>query len=79
MWCGWLALGPAASLALGCTPLTEEQRYERDNALVVAREAFEVRRTYCQSQGGVMVITRDGATQAQYNKWDYSRAVCVRQ
>lgn len=62
-------------LLVACAPMTEQERYEREDALIVAKEQYEQRRLACQQQGGVMVIKRHASRETEH---DYRLAQCVR-
>ena len=60
-----------------CANLTEEQRYERENRLILAREEFAVRSKSCRESGGAMQIERHG-TRREFDYFEYKNARCVR-
>lgn len=65
-------------LAACATEITDEQRYARENALILAKEDFERRRRACQASGGTMVMERLGINSKRITKWEYSRAYCIK-
>lgn len=66
-------------LLCGCTPLTDQQRFEREDALIVAREEFTVRQLACRNAGGTMAIIgwRTGF-RVRHSISDYRLAQCLR-
>ena len=52
-----MRLTPFLLVLCACSStLTEEQRYERDNRRVMAKEAYELKRRACEEEGGYMVV-----------------------
>jgi hypothetical protein len=66
-------------LLASCAVLTEEQQYAREDALILARERYEVRQQACNEAGGVMFINTGGQKlRKRVTRHDYKSAVCVR-
>lgn len=63
----------------GCAPLTDQQRYDRENALIVARDDFAIRQLACRNSGGTMAINgwRAGF-KVRHSVSDYKLAQCIR-
>ena len=67
------------ALLSGCAPLTEEQRFEREDALIVAQEEYAVREVACRDAGGVMVISGwSSGMKTRHSVSDYRLAQCIR-
>ena len=64
------------SLAWGCTPLTEQQLYDRAERLTLAKEEYQVNEKRCESLGGAMSMRTRTLEQPGY--LDYRSATCVR-
>ena len=57
----------------------EEKQYAREDALILARERYEVRLLACNAAGGVMIIHARGTRMKQkFTRDDYLFAKCVR-
>ncbi len=57
----------------------EEKQYEREDALILARERYEVRLQACNAEGGVMIINTGGQKlRKRFTRHDYKLAECVR-
>ncbi len=57
----------------------EEKQYEREDALILARERYEVRLQACHAAGGVMIINTGGQKlRKRFTRHDYKLAKCVR-
>ena len=57
----------------------EEKQYEREDALILARERYEVRLQACNAEGGVMIINAGGQKlRKRFTRHDYKLAECVR-
>ena len=67
-----LIVGPIS----GCTPLTEQQLYEREERLTLAREEYEAREDRCVQLGGAMSMRTRPLEKPGY--LDYRSASCVR-
>ncbi len=66
-------------LLFGCTTLTEEEQYVREDALILAREVYEVREQACNEVGGAMIINAGGQKlRKRITRQDYRSAICVR-
>lgn len=66
-------------LLISCATLTEEQQYVREDALILARERYEVRQQACSKGGGVMIINTGGQKlRKRVTRHDYKSAECVR-
>ncbi len=66
-------------LLFGCTTLTEEEQYMREDALILARERYELRLQACNAEGGVMMINTGGQKlRKRFTRHDYKLAQCVR-
>ena len=66
-------------LLFGCTTLTEEEQYAREDALILAREVYEVREQACNEAGGAMIINAGGQKlRKRITRQDYRSAICVR-
>ena len=63
-------------LLAGCTPLTEEQKYERDARYAEALDAFNEKVRQCRLQGGYIVVDR--TRRNGYTTQEMSRAYCSR-
>lgn len=62
-----------------CATLSEEKLYERENALVLAREDYQARQHACYEAGGAMMINTGGQKlRKRYTRHDYKFAQCVR-
>ena len=56
----------------------EEKQYEREDALILARERYEVRLQACKEAGGVMFINTGGQKlRKRVTRHDYQFAKCV--
>ena len=71
-----LAATLAASLATGCAPLTEHEKYERAERLTLAQEEYAVREEHCINMGGVMHMQTRPLEKP--SSMDYRAARCVR-
>jgi len=57
----------------------EEKQYAREDALILARERYEVRLQACNEAGGVMMIhARATRLKQRFTRFDYQFAKCVR-
>ncbi len=57
----------------------EDNQYEREDALILARERYEVRLQACNEAGGVMMINAGGQKlRKRFTRHDYKLAECVR-
>jgi len=57
---------------------TEEKQYAREDALILARERYEVRLQACNQAGGVMMIhARATRLKQKFTRHDYQFAKCV--
>ena len=57
----------------------EDKQYAREDALILARERYEVRLQACNAEGGVMIINTGGQKlRKRFTRHDYTRAECVR-
>ncbi len=57
----------------------EEKQYAREDALILARERYEVRLQACNEAGGVMMIhARATRLKQKFTRFDYQFAKCVR-
>ena len=57
----------------------EEKQYEREDALILARERYEARLQACNEAGGVMMINAGGQKlRKRFTRHDYKLAECVR-
>ena len=65
-----------ACLAWGCAPLTEQEKYERAERLVLAKEEYLAREEQCETRGGVMQMSARPLEKPGY--LDYRSATCVR-
>ena len=54
-----------AAFSVGCAPMTEAERLEREYARVEFREAFRVERDLCTARGGTFVY--DGVAELDRN------------
>jgi len=65
---------------IGCaSTMSEEERYERQDALILAKEEFQQRSIACRKQNGVMML-KDclaGSSTARCRTLDYKMAQCV--
>ena len=64
-------------LLSACTPLTEQQVFEKESRLIEAQEKFLVRAANCESLGGKMKVRRQ-ASRTKPGYLDYVTARCVR-
>ncbi len=66
-------------LMINCANISDEdrleRRYERENQLILAREAFERRKVSCRMAGGMMRIERRSR---EFDAYDYKMARCVK-
>lgn len=70
-------LGPLiVGLLWGCTPLTEQQLYERAERLNLAKEEYQARENRCEQLGGAMTMRTRPLEKPGY--LDYRSASCVR-
>jgi hypothetical protein len=66
-------------LLFGCATLTEEEQHVREDALILAREHYEVREQACNEAGGTMIINAGGQKlRKRITRHDYKFAICVR-
>ena len=66
-------------LLASCATLTEEQQYAREDALILARERYEVTLQACNEAGGVMRIDAGGQKlRKRFTRHDYKLAECAR-
>lgn len=66
-------------LLISCATLTEGQQYVREDALILARDRYEVRQQACSKGGGVMIINTGGQKlRKRVTRHDYKSAECVR-
>ncbi len=65
-----------AGLIWGCTPLTEQQLYDRAERLTLAKDEYEAREDQCINQGGAMSMRTRPWEKPGY--LDYRSASCVR-
>jgi len=60
----------------------EERQYDRQEALIEAKLAYEERAVACGRAGGVMMIQRQNATRfpnrVKENRWEYRLAQCTK-
>ncbi len=66
----------ALPLAQACAPLSEEQRYDREHRLTLAREEYAQKAAYCESMGGSMSMELHALRQPTLV--DYRAARCVK-
>ena len=65
-------------LLIGCATLTEEEQYMREDALILARERFEVMEQACITAGGAVIINTGGQQlRKQIRRHDYTSAKFV--
>ncbi len=66
-------------LLCACVPLTEEQRYDREDALLVAQGKFAIDKRACQAVRGVMVFHDylGSFDTRKLSVWDYRHARCL--
>ena len=64
-------------LLVGCTALTEDERYVRNDELAIARDHFQELSRNCKAIGGYMVVTRPLRELRNWSKWDYQSAKCA--
>jgi len=60
-----------------CANFTDEQRYERENRLILAREEYAIRAEQCRKSGGAMQIKRF-SPRREFDYFEYKNARCVR-
>ncbi len=61
-----------------CATLSEEQKYARADALVLARENYQAREQACYEVGGAMMINTGGQKlRKRFTRHDYKFAQCV--
>lgn len=66
-------------LLASCATLTEGQQYVREDALILAKERYEVRLQACNEAGGAMIINTGGQKlRKRFTRHDYKSAKCVR-
>jgi len=63
-------------VAWGCTPLTEQQLYDRAERLTLAQEEYQARENRCEDLGGAMSMRTRPLEKPGY--LDYRSATCVR-
>jgi len=57
----------------------EEKQYAREDALILARERYEVRQQACNEAGGVMLMNAWGQKhRKRFTRHDYQFAKCVK-
>ncbi len=61
-------------LLCSCATLTEEERFEREDRLIQARDEFYRQRDSCHRMGGTMQIR--ARTLGKYDYLDYKTARC---
>ena len=66
----------AAVFLAACAPLSEQERYERENRLNLAKEEFARLEAACRRAGGS--IRMDRTPLSRNEKADYESARCVR-
>lgn len=64
-------------LLSSCATLIEDERFEQEDRLILAREQFYRQAESCRRNGGVIQITTTQARLGQYNRHDYRSAKCV--
>ena len=65
-------------LLASCATLTEEQKYERADRLVQAREQFSLKEISCRNSGAKIVMRRSMASRLyRYSRHDYDSAECL--
>ena len=72
-----LLLAIVLVLLASCATLTEEEKYERDDRFLQARDQFELKRISCIGAGG-MIVRRTLGPSRRYSLHDYETAECVR-
>ena len=63
----------------GCAPMTEQQQYEQDNALVLSREAYEAAALACDRAGGAVSVKRRSSVSRiprPFTKFELDSAEC---
>ena len=63
-------------LLCSCSTMTEEERYQREDKLILAREEFYLQQDSCRQIGGSMQIRLRPVGKNNYE--DYKSASCVR-
>ena len=71
--------GLLASVLLACSPLTEQQLYEREVRLIEAKEEYLAKEAYCTKMGGMMEMrTKATALTRKADYFYFRSARCVR-
>ena len=60
-----------------CAGFTDDERYERENRLILAREDYAIRAEQCRKSGGEMKIRRFSSLR-EFDYFEYKNARCVR-
>jgi hypothetical protein len=69
-------LSAALILPLGaCAPISEDERYERENRMILVKELYSERSEWCAGNGGAMSMRARTVGQPDY--LDYKTARCV--
>jgi hypothetical protein len=71
----WIAVS-LLSVLISCAPLTETERYDLNNRLVLAKEEYSRKAASCENIGGSMSMSARPMGQPDY--FDYKTAQCVR-
>ena len=63
----------------GCATMTEDQRYDRETASIVAMEEFQAKTKACKQANGYMIVHLPAATRIKrkVSRFDYVTARCV--
>ena len=64
-------------LLVGCAPLTEQQRYEREANLAEAKDKYFMLERACRAAGGYMIVHRPVRDMRNWNKFDFGNARCA--
>lgn len=72
-------LAIATLLLCGCASLSEDDLYERENALIIAMEDYHLRNHKCRDAGNFMLVKRRGTRiQTGPTKYELESARCMR-
>ena len=64
------------ALSASCATLSDEERYERADKFLQARENFKLQTILCRKAGGTIQMTRLSAMKLA--RHDYESATCIR-
>jgi hypothetical protein len=71
----WIAVSLLSAL-ISCAPLTETERFDLTNRMVLAKEEYSRKEESCENNGGSMSMSARPIGQPDY--FDYKTAQCIR-